>query len=58
MCDGGINHLHLQLFPRYSGDPIGSTRFVAPRGPVIDGAETARRIRAALLWRLKDGKLA
>lgn len=49
MCDGGINHLHVQLFPRYPGDPIGSTRFVAPRGPLVDGPETARRIRDALL---------
>jgi histidine triad (HIT) family protein len=49
MCDGGINHLHLQLFPRYPGDSIGSQRFVAPRGPIIDGANTARRIREALL---------
>jgi histidine triad (HIT) family protein len=53
MCDGGINHFHVQLFPRYPGDPIGSERFVAPRGPVVDGPETARRIRAALL-RLRD----
>jgi diadenosine tetraphosphate (Ap4A) HIT family hydrolase len=30
MCDGPINHLHLQLLPRYPGEPIGSTRFVAP----------------------------
>ena len=52
MCDGGINHFHVQLFPRYPGDPIGSERFVAPRGTVVDGAETARRIREALL-RLK-----
>ncbi len=49
MCDGGINHFHLQLFPRYRGDPIGSERFVAPRGPVVDGADTARRIREPLL---------
>lgn len=53
MCDGGINHFHLQLFPRYPGEPIGSTRFVAPRGAVVDGADTARRIREALL-RLKQ----
>jgi histidine triad (HIT) family protein len=49
MCDGGINHLHVQLFPRYRGDPIGSTRFVAPRSPLVDGPETAKRIRDALL---------
>ncbi len=55
MCDGGINHFHLQLFPRYPGDSIGSERFVAPRGPVIDGTATAHRIREALL-RLQGGE--
>jgi diadenosine tetraphosphate (Ap4A) HIT family hydrolase len=49
MCDGGINHLHVQLFPRYAGDPIGSTRFVAPRSPLADGPEMAKRIRDALI---------
>jgi diadenosine tetraphosphate (Ap4A) HIT family hydrolase len=49
MCDGGINHLHVQLFPRYAGDPIGSTRFVAPRSPLADGPETAKKIRDALI---------
>ncbi len=48
MCDGGINHLHLQLFPRYAADPIGSKRFVAERQPLADGQEIASRIRAAL----------
>ena len=48
MCDGGINHLHLQLFPRYAADPIGSKRFVAEQQPLADGQEIASRIRAAL----------
>jgi diadenosine tetraphosphate (Ap4A) HIT family hydrolase len=48
MCDGEINHLHIQLFPRYAGERIGSSRFVAPRGPLIDGKDTAGRIRDAL----------
>ena len=48
MCDGGINHLHVQLFPRYAGDPIGSKRFVSPRRPLNDGEATASRIRVAL----------
>jgi diadenosine tetraphosphate (Ap4A) HIT family hydrolase len=49
MCDGGINHVHIQLLPRYAGDSIGSKRFVLERGPLVDGSETARLIRAALL---------
>jgi len=48
MCDGEINHVHIQLFPRYPGDPIGSTRFVAPRGPLMDGELCAQRIQTAL----------
>lgn len=48
MCDGGINHLHLQLFPRYPGDPVGSARFVAPRGPLVNGETIAQAIRSAL----------
>lgn len=48
MCDGPINHLHLQLFPRYPGEEIGSTRFAAPRGPLVDGDDIADRIRLAL----------
>lgn len=49
MCDGPLNHLHLQLFPRYPGDPIGSRRFVAERRPLADGEEIAKRVRSALV---------
>ena len=48
MCDGEISHLHLQLFPRFPGDSIGSKRFVAPRTPLLDGESTAYRIGQAL----------
>lgn len=48
MCDGPINHLHLQLFPRYPGERIGSSRFVAERGPLVDGEEIVRLVRMAL----------
>ncbi len=48
MCDGVLNHLHLQLLPRYAGERIGSTRFVAPRAPLVDGEETAGLLRSAL----------
>jgi hypothetical protein len=40
--------LHIQLLPRYSGDPVGEGRFVAPRGPLTDGEATARLIALAL----------
>jgi histidine triad (HIT) family protein len=57
MCDGGINHLHLQLFPRYSGERIGSTRFVAERRPIVDGGDTVRRIRSVLKLPINTGQL-
>lgn len=48
MCDGGINHLHIQLLPRYAGEPIGSKRLVDARGPLVDGEKTAQAIRKFL----------
>ncbi len=48
MCDGELNHLHLQLLPRYAWERIGSTRLVAHREPLVDGEETARLIGSAL----------
>lgn len=54
MCDGGINHFHVQLFPRYPGDPIGSERFVAPRQAVASGGEIAAQIRQVLLRLLHE----
>ncbi|MGP9536655.1 HIT family protein [Brachybacterium sp. AOP43-C2-M15] len=47
MCDGPVNHLHLQLIPRYVDSPIGSDRLVDPRGPVLDGPRIAAEIRRA-----------
>ena len=37
MCDGPMNHYHVQLIPRYSNEKRGSTNFVKPRtGYVYD----------------------
>lgn len=48
MCDGTVNHLHIQLLPRFAGDPVGSQRFLAERQLLANGSEIANRIRAAL----------
>jgi diadenosine tetraphosphate (Ap4A) HIT family hydrolase len=48
MCDSDVNHLHLQLLPRHTGARTGSTVFVAPRGPLVDGPVLAAQIRRAL----------
>ena len=49
MCDGEITHLHVRLFPRYPGDFIGSSRFVALHGPLTYGEYTASKIRLAFV---------
>jgi diadenosine tetraphosphate (Ap4A) HIT family hydrolase len=46
MCDGPVNHLHVQLVPRYAGTPIGSRRLLDARGPVLDGDDLAAAVRA------------
>lgn len=48
MCDGRPNHLHLQLFPRYAGEAIGSRRFVLARAPIKDAEGTAQLVRPHL----------
>jgi hypothetical protein len=53
----GLNHLHLQLLPRYAGERIGSTRFVAERRPLVDGEDTVRRMRAVLQLPIQSGPL-
>lgn len=48
MCDGPINHLHIQLLPRYPGEAIGSKRLMDPRGTLTNAKSTAAAIRHAL----------
>ncbi|MHC4592158.1 MAG: HIT family protein [Planctomycetota bacterium] len=47
MCDGRINHLNFQLFPRYAGDVMGHRLFMQNRRPLTQGGQTAALIRAA-----------
>jgi diadenosine tetraphosphate (Ap4A) HIT family hydrolase len=48
MCDGEPNHLHIQLIPRYPGEPIGSKRLAGPRTPIRDADATITALRTAL----------
>jgi len=45
MCDGAVNHFHLQLIPRYKGEKIGSTNFVRPREEYIADPEVIQKLR-------------
>lgn len=48
MCDGPVNHLHVQLIPRYEHEAIGSERLVSPRQPLREAAEITTAIRQHL----------
>lgn len=49
MCDGEPNHLHIQLIPRYPGEPIGSKRLSGARHPIQDAEATIVALRMALV---------
>ena len=45
MCDGPMNHFHLQLIPRYSFEKRGSRNFVKPRFEYKEDAEKLIELR-------------
>jgi histidine triad (HIT) family protein len=42
MCDGALNHLHVQLLPRLPGDPVGGKLLHGPRRVLVDDSLAAR----------------
>ena len=48
MCDGPMNHFHLQLIPRYSYEKRGSTNFVKPRQDYVEAKEKIKKLRETL----------
>ena len=48
MCDGPMNHFHIQLIPRYAYEKRGSRNFVKERQEYVPDPEKIRRLRAAL----------
>ena len=49
MCDGPMNHFHIQLIPRYSYEKRGSKNFVKPRFEYKENEEKIRQLREKLL---------
>ncbi len=49
MCDGPVSHLNFQFFPRFPGNMIGLRRLSMDRRPIENAAETAEKVREALL---------
>ena len=45
MCDGPMNHFHIQLIPRYSYEKRGSKNFVKPRFEYKEDKEKLLKIR-------------
>ena len=45
MCDGPMNHFHVQLIPRYSFENRGSKNFVKPRSEYKEDKEKLEELR-------------
>ena len=48
MCDGPMNHFHVQLIPRYAHEKRGSKNFVKPRSGYIHEPEKVETLRQLL----------
>lgn len=48
MCDGPMNHFHVQLIPRYACEKRGSRNFVKPRTQYIHDPEKVAQLRKLL----------
>ena len=48
MCDGPMNHFHIQLIPRYDFEKRGSKNFVKPRQEYVHDEEKVSVLRLRL----------
>lgn len=48
MCDGPMNHFHLQLIPRFGNEERGSKNFVKPRKEYVHDEEKVAKLRKRL----------
>lgn len=48
MCDGPMNHFHIQLIPRYSYEKRGSKNFVKPRSEYKEDKDKLMKIKKLL----------
>ena len=52
MCDGPMNHFHIQLIPRYSFEKRGSKNFVKPRFEYVEDKEKIKKLRRSLNYKV------
>ena len=48
MCDGPMNHFHIQLIPRYANEKRGSKNFVKERKEYVEDPEKIKTLRLML----------
>ncbi len=48
MCDGPMNHFHLQMIPRYAYEKRGSKNFVKERRAYVEDREKIEQLRRLL----------
>ena len=48
MCDGPMNHFHIQLIPRYSFEKRGSKNFVKTRFEYVEDLKKIEQLRKRL----------
>ena len=48
MCDGPVNHYHIQLIPRYRSEKRGSRNFVKPRGAYVPDEARIVQVRSRI----------
>ena len=48
MCDGPMNHFHVQLIPRYSFEKRGSLNFIKERFEYVKDEEKIEKLRSLL----------
>lgn len=53
MCDGPMNHFHVQLIPRYSFEKRGSKNFVKPRFEYVHDSEKVSLLRKRIVKNIK-----
>ena len=54
MCDGPMNHFHIQLIPRYSFEKRGSENFVKPRMKYVEDKEKIKELQYQLNNKVKE----
>jgi histidine triad (HIT) family protein len=51
MCDGPMNHFHVQLIPRYDFEKRGSKNFVKPRFDYVEDKDKIKVLREKLEYK-------